>query len=1293
MVQRAKLKKSPASVPLLGIGGTYAGRTKGIVSIQLNSIHDPTSHCSIDAYILPRLTTKLPSEEAAFHSWPHLTGLQLADPDYGKPGLINIIIGSDNYGSVILPGLIQDQHSALTAQQTVFGWVLSGAVNASDTTSVSQAHHCTPDYELKELIKKFWELEELSATKTSKLTEDEEECERHFQSTHTRDSSGRYTVRLPLKGEPTLLGDSRIGALHSLNRLFKRFSSNPAFQRSYTDFIVEYQRLGHMEEEDSPNRQITPEYYLPHHGVLREDSRTTKLRVVFNGSYRTTSGHSLNDILHVGAKLQNDITDVLLWIRTYRIIFSTDIVKMFRQIAIHEEDWKLQKILWYKEDNRLVSYRLTTVTYGLNCAPFLALRTLQQLIQDEGHRFPKAIAPMERGRYVDDIFGGADSSDEAKQVIQHLIGLCEAGGFPLQKWSSSHPEILPKSGDDSQRTVEFEPAQFKLLGLQWKSISDSFHFSAVTTSKATSLTKRVVSSEVARLYDPLGLIAPILVRAKFILQELWLLKNGWDDPLPAELQKRWREFRLQLQELEQISIPRWLGNVSSPPLIEIHGFSDASQLAMAAAIYTRISNEEGKVITRLVCSKTKVAPIKRISIPRLELTAALLLVRLIKKTTQALELAKPSITCWTDSSVTLIWITTHPARWKDFVCNRVSVINELLPEATWRFVPGKENPADCASRGLTPAQLAQHELWWKGPTWLPEPRSSWPATGTRSSQLVDMEERTRIIMTTVARQTPHWELLDRYSSITRLFRITAICKRILSCMRKLPNSSPLKYPLTPLEIQQSQHLWVRIIQQAAFSYEIGILSRNEHLPKSNPLVRLTPYLDKDRLLRVGGRLHNAQIDTDSKHPLILPRRSPLSTLIIDDAHKRMLHGGTQVTLNFIRSTYWIIGGRAPVRSHILRCGRCTRYRGVRAQQLMGQLPPSRVVPARPFFNSGLDYAGPIMLKTWRGRAARTYKGYLAVFVCLATSAIHLEVVTDYTTDAFIAAYKRFTGRRGICATLQSDCGTNFVGADAELRRQFETSSKELHELASVLASDNTKWIFNPPSAPHFGGKWEAAVKSTKFHLRRILKDTTLTYEELTTVTVQIEAVLNSRPLCPLSDDATDYTALTPGHFLIGEPLTALPEPSLTTEKNSRLSRWQLLRQKVDHFWSRWSTECLQRYQAISKWHHPSNEIKKGSLVLITDERYPPGKWPLARVIELHPASDGLTRVVTVRTATSTFKRPIAKLCVLPTDSDLTNSTEPSSKLYADKKMYRQNGLPPVKNYHLEFSLRKFLTGD
>lgn len=334
------------------------------------------------------------------------------------------------------------------------------------------------------------------------------------------------------------------------------------------------------------------------------------------------------------------------------------------------------------------------------------------------------------------------------------------------------------------------------------------------------------------------------------------------------------------------------------------------------------------------------------------------------------------------------------------------------------------------------------------------------------------------------------------------------------------------------------------------------MSQGLVLPKSNSLNKLTPFLDSARLLRTGGRLQHSQLPATSKHLLILPKQSTLTQLIISDAHNRTCHGGTQITLAFIRNFYWIVGGRIPVKSFILRCVTCTRYRQKRAQQLMGQLPSERVTPTtRPFLHAGVDYAGPLSIKTWKGKNARQYKAYIVVFVCYTTSAVHLELVTDYSADAFIAAYKRFTARRGICVTLSSDCGTNLIGADVELKRLFTTATKEQERLASLLANDGTQWRFNPPSAPYFGEKWESAVKSVKFHLRRTIGAHLLTYEEMTTLLTQIEAILNSRPLCPLSDDPDDLTVLTPGHFCLGNAPTVLPEPSLEHINSSRLSRW------------------------------------------------------------------------------------------------------------------------------------------
>ncbi|XP_015124378.1 uncharacterized protein LOC107046300 [Diachasma alloeum] len=291
-------------------------------------------------------------------------------------------------------------------------------------------------------------------------------------------------------------------------------------------------------------------------------------------------------------------------------------------------------------------------------------------------------------------------------------------------------------------------------------------------------------------------------------------------------------------------------------------------------------------------------------------------------------------------------------------------------------------------------------------------------------------------------------------------------------------------------------------------------------------------------------------------------------------------------------------------------------------------------PGRAFSNTGVDYAGPVSIKTLKGRGHKTQKGWLVIFVCMATSALHLEAATDYSADGFIAAYRRCVSRRGHCRNLFRDCGTNFVGADKEYKRLFSAGSKEFQHISAVCLQDGTRWSFNPPGASHFGGKWEVAVKSVKYHLSRMIRDTALTFEELSTLLTQIEAVLNSRPLQALD-------------FLIGEASIALAEPSLDHLNVGRLSRWQLIQQRLQYFWKQWSTGYLQQLQSISKWHHPSNDIRIGSVFLLSDERFPPAKWPLARVTALHPGKDGLSRVVTIRTATTTLIRPIFKLVPLP----------------------------------------------
>ncbi|XP_024877306.1 uncharacterized protein LOC112458103 [Temnothorax curvispinosus] len=1247
LIRQLNIPRHHSVILITGIGGGKATQTRGVALLKLRSLRS-RSDVIIQAHILQTLTNILPSFNAAPQEWPHLTKLTLADPDFLTPRPVDIIIGADSYGQIIKPNIIKQDTLMPIAQLSIFGWLVLGPVDTSSSASAAVHHASIQEREdaLYELLSRFWTQEEVPASNNPELTPDEQRCEEHFQSTVSRDSTGRYTVRLPLISSPDTLGNSYLTAHRCLQSLQRRFSRDDNYRRLYHQFMTEYRDLNHMKKA-SPVSSQQPQYYLPHHGVLKPDSATTKLRVVFNGSSASTSGRSLNDIMHTGAKLHLDVTDVLLWIRQFRHLVATDITKMYRQINVHEDDWNLQRILWLDELLNEVAYYLTTVTYGTKAAPFLAVRTLLQLVEDEGHNFPLAVPSILQGRYVDDIFGGADTVQQLIKIALQLKNLCRAGGFPLAKWHATHPDVLTavQAEKDQGSQITFDDCATKILGLRWLPQEDSFAFATRISSHTDHLTKRLVLSEVAQIFDPLGFVSPVVIKAKMLLQELWLHKLQWDEPLPSQLSSRWLIIRKELTSLRKISIPRWYTTWNTST-VEFHGFSDASQLAMAAVVFITVHGSNGTTIS-LVCSKTKVAPLKRLTIPRLELTAALLLSRLMQYVQATLKLNVTATHLWTDSVVTLTWIKSHASRWKDFVRNRVSQIQELTANAHWKYVPGTSNPADCASRGLSTAQLQSHSLWWTGPPWILTPEA-WPSQPALSDELSAHEARPGIALHAAASQPDyHWDLIYRYSTLNKLLKITALCFRFISLLGN--------HRRKPLDLhsalEEARLFWIKATQAAYFTHEIKMLTANSRLPTAHAFSRLTAYVDAQGIIRVGGRLNQSALAQDSKHQAILPRHSQLSTLIISHAHLRTLHGGTQLTLAHVRQSYWIIGGRAPVKSHILRCVVCARQRGIRAHQLMGQLPLSRVTPSRPFTHTGVDYAGPLTIKTWKGRGAKTYKGWICVFVCFSTSAIHLEVVSDYSSEGFIAAFRRFSARRGIAQTIYSDCGTTFIGADAALKKMFIQSSQEHQRIAHILQQDCTRWEFNPPGAPHMGGKWEAVVKSVKFHLRRTIGETLLTTEELTTLLTQIEAILNSRPLEPLSDDPEDVSALTPGHFLIGGPLTTIPEPSLIDLATSRLSRWQLIQQRVQHFWAQWSAHYLQRQQAISKWHHPNNHIKVGSIVLLTDERSPPCKWPLARVTALHPGKDGLTRVVTLKTATTTLTRPSAKLAILPISTE------------------------------------------
>lgn len=1255
--KRANLPTQAVQAQISGMGSTKTASSSKLCSFTLTSTLQKDFSIPVRALVLKKLTGDLPSISMNIGDLPRDLDIPLADPLFHKSSKIDLLIGADLYPFVIRDGVKTKVLYSLMAQNTVFGWVLLGPlpeVTPSHYSSHSIFISFFNDVSLDRDLQRFWELEELP--KVPILTSAEQYCESLYKESTYRDGTGRYVVKMPFKADLSTqngLGRSRDIAFKLFLRNEKRLLSEPQFKEQYDSVLSEYATLNHMKPTKSfeiIHDQRINSYYLPHHAVIKPDSLTTKLRVVFNASQASSNGISLNEVLYPGPTLQTDIALLVLKWRFYKYVFNSDIEKMYRQILVHPDHTPFQRILFRETPHQDVTdFELKTVTFGVNCAPYLAIRTLRHLAEEVKDSHPLASKILTQDFYVDDVLSGAHDLSSARIAQTELISVLSSAGFNLRKWTSNSRHLLEHLPPEHILKKDFlnidRNSSIKTLGICWNAAADEFSFSVEEFTRSPSITKRNVLSAIAKLYDPAGWLSPIVISAKILMQQIWKDGTKWDENLLPATKQQWLVFLANFPDIQTIRIPRWV-KYSPWTTIQLHGFCDSSEKAYAAVVYVRAQHSLTSFSSQLLWAKSKVAPVRPISLPRLELQGAVLLSRMARVLIDNLPfLQVEDVKLWTDSTIVLAWLSKHPSTWKTFVANRTSEILDNVPTIKWSHVSSSDNPADLATRGVCPSELRIQRIWWEGPLWLQQPESSWPSALTLTPD-ESVLERKPVQNLTNQIADDFETILGRFSTWHKAVRVLCYIFRFFHVSRdRSVRSHFASDSLLHEEIIFTKNRLIILTQRKYYSSEYATLSQGKPLKSKSCLLTLNPFLDENGIIRSHGRLSSSTLSYAERFPILLSYNCYISHLFVEYVHQVSLHGEIQLMLRLIRSEYWIPRIKNLIKKCIRNCMPCVRYKRKLHTQIMGALPKERTTLSLPFTNTGIDFAGPFLIKTYYGRSCRLDKGYVCLFVCFATKAIHLEAVSSLTTEAFLAAFTRFVARRGLPSQVFSDHGTNFTGASKLLLRDFHQALIK-YSNKNCQKWDPMKWNFIPPGAPHMGGLWEAGVKSFKTHFRKVAGNAKFTFEEFTTLLARIESCLNSRPLSPTSENPMDLVPLTPGHFIRGGLLLSSPEPPQTEQSLSLMNRWKNLKILHHQFSIRWKEEYLKELHKRYKWKNPQRDIQIGDLVIVRNEQLPPNEWRLGRVLKVYHGSDRRTRVADIRTQRGIISRPIVKLCVL-----------------------------------------------
>ena len=1026
---------------------------------------------------------------------------------------------------------------------------------------------------------------------------------------------------------------------------------NKDLATGYQEAISEYLKKGYAEEVTDKTPLSDNIYYMPHSCVVREE-KSTKIRIVFDASSKSKGCKSLNDVLSNGPCLIPKVVDILIRFRRYPIALVADIRKMFLQIAVDERDRDVLRYLWrdLNSSNPPKVYRMKVVTFGVISSPFLSMATVIHHAEVNKSAYNLECEKLKRDLYVDDLLSGARSISEARNLSNNLNKLMKKGGFELAKWSSSNQGALIDISDDDKVTDsvllsnESDNNQ-KTLGVRWNPSSDTFGFYGYDSiiCGATE-TKRSLTSKVARLFDPLGLISPLMIEPKLILRKVWASNNSWDADLDSSYLKLWETWVSQLNKLCMLSFERCVTNYDEiEGEITLHGFCDASLVAYAAVIYVVVKDPSNNVKSTILLSKARLCPKdNKFSIARLELLGAVLLARLMEAAKSSLNVDGDKCFYWTDSLITFYWLRKSHQSWKEWVSNRVKEIQTNSEALQWRHVPGTDNPADLASRGVNIEQfISKLQFWSNGPNFIKMDRQFWPVISHHCPVAdIDKEARKIVLMVSDNVSSPFADKIkfERWNQIVRTIAY------VIKFVSKLRNKSASRnWKMSPGKLLHPDELWaaelvlIRQIQKDSFGEDFLNLSSGETVSKSSKIYRLCPYWDdKLQLIRIKDRL--------SRFPILLPssKDNELLVKLVLHHHKSVMHNGPGQTLAHLRHKFWLINGMSVVASIIRKCLSCIRYDSKAKQQQMAPLPEERIMFNNPFSIVGVDFAGPLFVADDDDKT-KTIKGWICLFTCGTTRGVHLEFVKNLTTESFLLTLENMMSRRGLAKVVISDNAKTFKKASKEIESIWNHVDSKL--IQEKTHQKGIEWKFITEKAPWMGGFYERLNRSIKSAFRKNIGRNVLSESTFINVLLKIEQSLNSRPLSVIKGNADEPIPISPAQLMMNRNLNSIPKIKVDENSSSIIKQLKFRQTLYEQFINRWQSEYLCELSIRQKWLKDEALLPyaKGDVVLIKKDNSSRIYWPLARVTELVKGRDGLIRSAFVTLNGRKLKRPINQI--------------------------------------------------